>query len=135
MFKKLWKILLVILIIIIAFYFPAILTSALTWFTGVTGWAASGTMLAAIASSPWWVGLAAGIGLAYLIDPETTTEVIKDIATAATNTVETVVGAVAGALTGSGTALLIAGGALLFFFAKKKKDTEPMKEVVPDAIN
>lgn len=121
MFKKLWKFLLVILIVVVAFYFPAIMTSITTWFSGLTGWAVSPALMTAIASAPWWVGLAAGVGLSYLIDPETTTEVVKDVAGAAGD----LAGAVVDGITSSVNWLVIAGLALGAWFLVKSGDDKP----------
>lgn len=104
MWKKLWKLILVIIIIIIAIYFPVILLyvgEALAS-AGFAGMAAA--TIAFAATVPWWVGAVVGLGLAYIVDPDTTSEIIANVGE--------VVGDVTGAIGG------VAGDALTAFLSK-----------------
>lgn len=98
MFKKLWKWILLILIIIIAIYFPAILVALSSWTSAVFGVGISGAVLAAAAAAPWWVGAVIGLGLAYLVDPDTTSEIVEDVAGGAKDIIDKVVDVGADAL-------------------------------------
>lgn len=116
MFKSLWKVFLIVMVIVFAFYFPQILTSFSTWFTGLTGWTMSASVITAV-NSTWWVGLAVGLGLAYVIDPATTSEIVRDTGKA----VVEVAGAAVTGVTSSwmGIAAIVAGGWLLLGRSKK----------------
>lgn len=84
--KRIWKWLLIIFIIVIALFLPPVLTFLGEWLVGA-GFLQAGFTLGAwgalAASAPWWVGAAVGVGLSYLIDPATTTEIITDVAAGA----------------------------------------------------
>lgn len=140
MFKKLWKLILVILIIIIAIYFPAILA-----FIGEALAAAFPMMaptiaaiLPGLAAIPWWVGAAAGVGLAYLVDPSTTKEIIGDageVVGEVGKAVGGVVGDTAGALVKKLAPVLIAAGAAwLIFFRKKKDEPQQIEVTTPEPL-
>lgn len=129
MLKNFWKIFLVVAIIVIAFTFPAIVTAIATWAQGVGFAGAVASTTAVLAALPVWAGAVVGLGLAYLIDPETTSEVIGQVGTAAGSVVAAVGSAVSSGLS-SVWGLLAAGGlAYYFFFMDKKKETN--EEVAP----
>lgn len=124
MLKNFWKIFLVVAIIVIAFTFPAIVTSIATWAEGVGFAGALTSTKLVLAALPVWAGAVVGLGLAYLIDPETTSEVIGQVGTAAGSVVAAVGSAVSSGLS-SVWGLLAAGGLAYYFFFmddKKKKD-------------
>lgn len=127
--KKLWKFLLVLIILAFAFAFPAIATAfgELLASIGLTGAPAAITSL--LANAPWWLGAAVGVGLAYVIDPETTTEIITDVAnaagalgSAAASAAADVVGTFLSSPVGIG---LLAFGAWFFFFRDDKEVRSP----------
>lgn len=126
MFKKLWKIILVIFIVICIFFVP-IAASLGPWLV-TNGWPLLGAFLkTAAATMPWWAGAAVGLGLAYTIDPDTTTEIIKDLGEVAGTVGGAVVGAVTstiGAAVGSTPLLLIGLGILAFWWLRSDSDDE-----------
>lgn len=109
MLKNFWKIFLVVMVIVIAFTFPAIVTSIATWAQGAGFAGAVAATTSVLAALPVWAGAVVGLGLAYLLDPETTSEVIGDVGKAAGNVAAAVGSAVAGGLS-SIWGLLAAGG-------------------------
>lgn len=135
MFKKLWKILLVIFIIICIFFVP--LAATLGPWLVTNGWPLLGAFLeTAAATMPWWAGAAVGLGLAYTIDPETTTEIISDLGELAGTVGSAIVGAAAttaGALFGSTPLLLIGGGLLVFWLLKNRREAEESEQAAAAA--
>lgn len=108
MFKKLWKILLVIFIVICIF-FPFLIPALITALG--TAWPATTAFLTSLAAAgiPWYVYGLVGVGIAYAIDPETTSEIIQDTA----NLAGTIVGAAAGVVSTGASALLSGFGGWL----------------------
>jgi len=97
--KKLWKELrpiLAIAVIVVLVMAPVIGPMVASWTAG-TFLAGAGTALATLGAAGWPYAVGAGLGAGYLIDPETTTQAVTDVAEG----VGEVVGVVAGAL-GSG---------------------------------
>lgn len=87
MFAKLWKILIVIFIVICFLIVPFAAPIA-GWLTTAGFPLLAGLVTAAGSNLAWWALGAAGIGLAYMIDPATTAEAIGDIADVATEVVK-----------------------------------------------
>jgi len=126
MFKSIWKILLVIIIIIVAIYFPFIIVAIGDWLTSVGLLTVSDATLAAFAATiPWWVGAAVGVGLAYVIDPSTTGQLITDVGNVASTVggvVGSVLGSTASALLSGLLPILIGVGAVWLFAKSRHKD-------------
>lgn len=129
-FKKLLKLFLVALIIVVAFYLPEILTFLAESIGSFLGFVPSAGLLESFASIPLWVSGAIGVGLAYLIAPGATTELITDVAKGVGAVVSTVVSTVAKAT--SSLWLPIALGLGAFFLLRKKKNDEKVEvELAP----
>lgn len=143
--KKLW---LVILIIVIIYFAPAItaylssigapsfLTSAFSslsaltpYVTSALAWLKEGAL--ALIENGWtaWKTLEFSTqlsiigGAAMLIAPEEATEVVEETVDLVGGAVGGVIGGVIGALTSSPVAMVAAGFAIWWFFVRKKKDT------------
>lgn len=113
--KKLWKLFLGIALVLFVIYFPAIVSSIGSWLTS-SGFLTAGTTIAGLAGIPWWGAAAIGVGLAYLVDPATTTELISDIGSLAGDVAQVaaeVVGDVAGSVLSNLWPLLLGIGAFL----------------------
>lgn len=125
MFKKLWKIFLVLFIVVLVLL-PYLAPSMATWLLGA-GFPTLAGAVTALGTLPFWASAALGIGLAYLVDSETTTEILNDAATAVG-----VVGAAVGSAVGSAATGLFSGiwpivlgaGALWFVLSRRNKDKE-----------
>lgn len=135
MFKKLWKILLFIVIIIFVLWpivGPFLATFAAE--AGMTTLASFFTVSAgALANLGGWgylVSGAIGVGLAYVVDPDTTTEIIEDVGEAAGKVTDAVVGVVGGALSTVTNNIIpwVLGGAALLFIWKNRKSDPPGAE-------
>lgn len=133
MFKKLWKILIVIFIIICIFFpyiYVALASAVASWSpllaTAITG---IGNAIAAGQIGAWVTG-AVGLGLAYILDPDTTTEVIQAVGNVAAKVVDTAVGVAANAASSVTGKLLpwILGGVALFFVVKKAGDSSKSRD-------
>lgn len=135
MFKKFWKIILVIFIIICIFFVP--IAAALGPWLVANGWPLLGAFLqTAAATMPWWAGAAVGLGLAYTVDPDTTTEIIEDLGKVAGTVGGAVVGAVTstvGAALGSTPVLLLGLGILAFYLFRSRSDDDA--EPTPPAVS
>lgn len=124
---RLWKFLLVIFIVVMIF-FPVLAPAIASWlstagFTGLAG------VVTAIGTLPWWATAAAGLGLAYALDPSTTTSIISDagkLAGSVVGAVGSAVGAGVSALSSSILPLLLGGVAIFFLLSKGKKDKQPV---------
>lgn len=129
MFKKLWKILLFIVIIIFclwpivgpflaAFAMEAGMTTLATFFTASAG------ALASLGGWGYLISGAVGVGLAYVVDPDTTTEIIEDVGEVAGKVANTVVGVVGGALSTATRNIIpwLVGGIALLFVLDRRKD-------------
>lgn len=122
---KLWKLLLFILIIVIAVFFPAIIATIGNWISTLfTGVGLSEAALAALKLLPWWVGAAVAVGTAYLIDPETTQELASDIGGLVGSVGGAILGGAVTALTGGNLLLFAAAGLGLYLFLGRKKDKD-----------
>lgn len=126
--KKIWKLLLVVLIVIIAFYFPVILATMAQWMASV-GFAIPAGFVASLATIPWWVGAVVGVGLAYLIDPDTTKEIISDageIVKEVGSVVADATSSVVGSFLSSPLGLVAAGFGLFWLFGRREDDDKQM---------
>lgn len=125
--SKLWKIL-VVVFIVVCVLFPAFAPAIAGWLT-TAGYPLLAGAVTALGALPWWVMGAVGLGLAYTVDPATTSEIISDVAELGSNLVTGIVDIASTA----GSALLsnILPLALMFgafmLISKKKKDEEPKK--------
>lgn len=149
MFKKLFKILLIIFIIALVVIATGgvggAFSIACSDFLVSAGFPVLGSFVTSIAALgiPWYVATAAGLGLGYLIWPDATIELISDIGTVAETvgtTVAGVVGATGSALVGSfltGTGGLILLGLAAFFLLsgsdRKEKRTDDEESSDPTA--
>jgi len=124
MLHKIWKILLVIFIVIVVAILmsPAFAATVANWFiaAGLTT-TASLIMTLGLAELPWFVAAGVGIGLGYLIDPDTTTEIINDVATVAGKVGGAILNAAASAASAVWPWLLLVGG---FFLLTKRKEQD-----------
>lgn len=104
--------------------FAAALPSFLSWVPA---------MVQAAAAS-WWVAIPAGLGLAYVIDPDTTSSMVSGAAGLVVDTATTVatgvVGAVSSAVTGSSLFLYGAIGlaAYLILSRPEKQSSQPQQK-------
>lgn len=128
--KKLWKWLLIILIIVVAIFLPNIIVGLGSWLQSL-GWTGALASAEAFAASlPMWAGAVTGLGLAFLIDPETTGEIVTDLVEAAVSVGEAVVDgatSLAGSLLSSPLGLgLLAAGFWFFFMRDKERPSDPL---------
>lgn len=128
LFDSIWFWVLVVLVILIAIYFPGVLTTLWGWVTSAWGWLAS-------LGLPWWGWCLLALGLAYAIDPEGTTQFIHDVVGWVGDLIGDVVGAAASGLFSSPIGILIAIGLGVWLVPKlfKKKDDEPAPEPAADS--
>jgi hypothetical protein len=127
--KRLWKVLLVIIIIafILIALSPAVAGAVASWLTtaGFPTLAAVVTGIGGLAL-PWYVAVGAALGLAYLVDPDTTTEIISDLGEVVGEVggaVGDAVGDVAGGLLKNAWPWILGGVALWFAFTGNDEDT------------
>jgi len=121
MFKKIWKIILVILIVLfIAIALsPVVAEAVAVWFT-TAGFPILASLVVGLSNLalPWYVAMGAAVGLAYLIDPATTSEIVTDVADVAVKVGGAVVGALTSVVSSAWPILLLVGA----FFLLKGED-------------
>lgn len=131
MFKKLWKFF-IIIFIVICIFFPVLapmLAQALATSFPLLSQAitAVGAALSQLGAWGYVISGAVGVGLAYAIDPETTSEAIADVAAGVGTIVEGVIDVASGAVSavaGNLMPLLLGGLALLFFWRKDRDEVK-----------
>lgn len=140
MFKKLFKILLVIFIIALVVIatggIGGAFSLACSEFLVSAGFPVVGSFVTSVAALgiPWYVATAAGLGLGYLLWPDATIELISDIGTVAETvgtTVAGVIGTAGSALVGSfltGPGGLILLGCAAFFLLRGSERKEKTKD-------
>jgi len=139
MLKKIWKIILLLIIIIVCVFFPEIIIAIGGYISSLGLLTISSTALAAFAASiPWWVGGVVGLGLAYVIDPDTTDQLISglgDVAATVGGAVGGVIGSTASALLSKLLPFILAAGGvyLLLKSGNGSSQDEKDKRVVEDA--
>lgn len=122
--KKYWWLILLVVVLCLAVFAPAVLASIWTWITTVA-WPAIASVAGLL---PWWGWAAIAFGLAYLIDPAGTTATVTNVARWVGDVVGDTLGAVAGGLVKSTGGLIVAGLALWWFFARDKDEESVVAE-------
>lgn len=126
MLKKLWKLFLVIAIVLFVVYFPAIVSTIGEWLTSA-GFLSSASTIAGLANIPWWGAAAIGVGLAYLVDPGTVTEVVKSagaLASTVADTAASTVGSVATSVLSNLWPILLGVGAFFLITSGPDENKE-----------
>lgn len=78
-FKRLFKILLVLIIVVLVISaFSPFILEAIAASLASFGSVSAAALVTGLVGVPWYVSVGCVLGLAYTIDPETTTEVVND---------------------------------------------------------
>lgn len=120
-FDNIWFWLLVVAIVLLIIFAPTVLTTL--W-----GWVSSAWGFLVELGLPWWGWALIALGLAYVIDPEGTTQFIHDVVEWIGDTVGSVVGAVASGLFSSPLGTIAIIGLAIWgipkLLGKKRADDE-----------